>query len=80
MAPAGRKKGLYNKVRNSHDSKNIIVTIEIDMPPAPNNWYPRQRDFNLKPGQLRILVWSIVDEASKAHSRVSDMIVNARFQ
>jgi hypothetical protein len=37
MAPAGRKKGLYNKVRNSQDSKNIIVTIETDMPPALNN-------------------------------------------
>jgi hypothetical protein len=37
MAPAGIKKGLYNKVRNPHDSKNIIVTIETDMPPALNN-------------------------------------------
>ncbi len=77
----GNGKGIYNKVKNSHGSKNIIVTIETDMSPDPNNWYPSQRDFNLKPGQLRILGCSIVDEgAGKPDSRVSHTIINARFQ
>jgi hypothetical protein len=79
--PCGNGKGLYNKVKNSHGSKIVVVTIETDMSPDPNNWYPSQRDFNLKPDQLRILGCSIVDEgAEKADSRVSHKIVNARFQ
>ncbi len=79
--PCGNGKGLYNKVKNSHDSKIVVVTIETDMSPDPNNWYPSQRDFNLKPDQLRILGCSIVDEGSrKVDSRVSHRIVNARFQ
>ena len=77
----GNGKGLYNKVKNSHDSKIVVVTIETDISPDPNSWYPSQRDFNLKPNQLRILGCSIVDEgAGKADSLVSHRIVNARFQ
>ena len=77
----GNGKGLYNKVKNSHDSKVVVVTIETDVSPDPNNWYPSQRDFNLNPDQLRILGCSIVDEgAGKADSLVSHRIVNARFQ
>lgn len=77
----GNGKGLYNKVKNSHDSKNVVVTIETDMSPDPNNWYPSQRDFNLKPRQIRILGCSIVDEGSnKKDSHVFHKIVNARFQ
>jgi hypothetical protein len=74
-------KGLYSKIKNSHDSKVVIVTIETDVSPDPNNWYPSQRDFHLKPGQLRILGCSTVDEgAGKADSLVSHRIINARFQ
>jgi hypothetical protein len=77
----GNGKGLYNKIKNSHDSKVVVVTIETDMTPDPNNWYPSQRDFNLKPNQLRILGCSVVDEgAGKADSLVSHRIVNTRFQ
>ena len=77
----GNGKGLYNKIKNSHDSKIVVVTIETDMSPDPNDWYPSQRDFNLKPNQLRILGCSIVDEgAGKTDSLVSHRIVNARFQ
>ena len=79
--PCGNGKGLYNKVKNSHGSKIVVVTIETDMSPDPNNWYPSQRDFHLKPGQLRILGCSTVDEgAGKADSLVSHRIVSARFQ
>ena len=79
--PCGNGKGLYNKIKNSHDSKIVVVTIETDMSPDPNNWYPSQRDFHLKPGQLRILGCSTVDEgAGKADSLVSHRIVSARFQ
>ncbi len=77
----GNGKGLYNKIKNSHETKIVVVTIETDMSPDPNNWYPSQRNFNLKPNQLRILGCSIVDEgAGKADSRVSHKIINARFQ
>ena len=77
----GNGKGLYNKIKNSHDSKIVVVSIETDMSPDPNSWYPSQRDFNLKPNQLRILGCSIVDEgAGKADSLVSHRIVSARFQ
>ena len=77
----GNGKGLYNKIKNSHDSKIVVVTIETDISPDPNSWYPSQRDFNLKPNQLRILGCSIVDEgAGKADSLVSHRIVSARFQ
>lgn len=77
----GNGKGLYNKVKNSHDSKVVVVTIETDVSPDPNNWYPSQRNFNLKPAQLRILGCSIVDEgAGKEDSLVSHRIVKARFQ
>jgi hypothetical protein len=77
----GNGKGLYNKIKNSHDSKAIVFTIETDMSPDPNNWYPSQRDFKLKPDQLRILGCSIVDEgAGKADSLVFHKIINARFQ
>jgi hypothetical protein len=77
----GNGKGLYNKIKNSHDSNIIVVTIETDMTPDPSNWYPSQRDFNLKPNQLRILGCSIVDEgAGKADSLVSHKIIKARFQ
>jgi hypothetical protein len=77
----GNGKGLYNKIKNSHASNNVVVTIETDMSPDPNNWYPSQRNFSLKPDQLRILGCSIVDEgAGKSDSRVSHKIVNAIFQ
>ena len=79
--PCGNGKGLYNKIKNSHDSKIVVVTIETDISPDPNSWYPSQRDFNLKPNQLRILGCSVVDEgAGKADSLVSHRIVNTRFQ
>jgi hypothetical protein len=77
----GNGKGVYNKIKNSHGSKVIVATIETNMTPDPDNWYPNQRDFNLKSNQLRILGCSIVDEgAGKTDSIVSHKIVNARFQ
>jgi len=77
----GEGKGIYRKIKNSHSTKEIVVTIETDISPDPNNWYPSKRDFNLKPDQLRILGCSIVDEgAGKEDSRVSHSILGARFK
>ncbi len=77
----GEGKGIYRKVKNSHSSKDIVVTIETDMSPDPNNWYPSKRDFNLKPDQLRILGCSIVVEGpGKEDSRITHTILDARFK
>jgi len=77
----GEGKGIYRKVKNTHSIKEIVVTIETDMSPDPNNWYPSKRDFSLQPNQLRILGCSIVDEgAGKEDSQVSHAIIDARFK
>jgi hypothetical protein len=74
-------KRAFKKNKNSHDSKIVVVTIETDMSPAPNNLYLSQRVFNLKPNQLRIQGLTIVDEgAGKADNLVYHRIVNAKFQ
>lgn len=79
--PCGGGKGIYRKIKNSHRNQDIIVSIEIDVSPDPNNWYPNKRDFNLKPNQLRILGCSIVDEGEgKEDSHVSHTILGARFK
>ncbi len=77
----GNGKGIYRKIKNSHGTKELVVTIETDISPDPNNWYPSKRDFNLKPNQLRILGCSVVDEGpGKKDSHVSHSIINARFK
>ncbi|MBT5471075.1 MAG: hypothetical protein HOK41_10780 [Nitrospina sp.] len=77
----GEGKGIYRKIKNSHGMKDVVVTIETDMSPDPNNWYPSKRDFNLKPDQLRILGCSIVVEGpGKDDSRISHTILDARFK
>lgn len=77
----GEGKGTYRKIKNAHSAKEIIVTIETDMNPDPNNWYPGKRDFTLKPDQIRILGCSIVDEGEgKKDSQVSHTILGARFK
>ncbi|MEK9628905.1 MAG: hypothetical protein VW455_07765 [Nitrospinota bacterium] len=77
----GEGKGIYRKIKNSHSSKEIVVTIKTDLSPDPNNWYPSERDFTLKPDQQRILACSIVDEGpGKEDSRVSHSILGAKFK
>jgi len=73
-------KGTYNKVKSSHSSKVVAVTIQTNLSPHPNNGYPTQRAINLKPGQLRILGCLMVNEGpDKAASSVSHKVVNATF-
>lgn len=77
----GEGKGVYRKIKNTHNTREIVATIKTDMSPDPNNWYPSKRDFNLKPNQLRILGCSVVDEGpGKEDSRVSHSILGARFK
>jgi hypothetical protein len=79
--PCGEGKGLYRKVKNTNPSKIIVVTIKTDVSPDPNNWYPNQRDFILKPGETRILGCSVInDEKGQLVGRTSHVVLSAKFQ
>ena len=79
--PCGERKGIYRKIKNSHSSKIIIATVETDVSPDPENWYPTQRDFTLKPGHTRILGCSvIINEAGQLIGNTTHVILSAKFK
>ena len=74
-------KGVYKQLKNRHETRTILVTVETDVDPDPNNWYPANRPFRLQPNQERILGCTEVSSSDASRSdMVSFAVKEAQFE